>query len=259
MWVEHSAQIHTWVHPSGPTPHRHHQELGRGWVARRVWTQSRTLQLGKGCRWWGARIDAVASASADRSRFREAPRIASPSHKGEDPHTVEVPAALVDCLADHPSPLQAPSGRPGVLSLWFPDPGSVPAESYLGVRRQSPRAGGRPGSLPRRAPRPACLAWAPDRRAQTSGAAAPGSSRSPALRPPPSAAPGPRSLARPCGSPGAVQSEPETLARLLEGWGHGRLAAPEGPLPLRRGWALSRPRLPTEGCLGYSKALQVPA
>lgn len=150
MWVEHSAQIHTWVHPSGPTPQRHHQELGRGWVVRRIWTQSRTLELGKGCRWWGARIDAVPSASADRSRFREAPRRAGHCHKGEDPRTVEVLAALVDSASQTipvscrvPADVQAffPSGS--LTQVRFPQNlTSAPGDSLRGPAGSQARSRG---------------------------------------------------------------------------------------------------------------------
>lgn len=45
---------------------------------RPVWTQSRRLELGKGRRWQGARIDVVSAASADRSTLWVTPRRPGP-------------------------------------------------------------------------------------------------------------------------------------------------------------------------------------
>lgn len=217
MWEERSAQFCTWVHRSGPLLiHKaSHRELGRGqcaWYGR-----------GPAGKSWGRDADRGAP-SPIRSRVQAQTEAGSRRHPinwarltqgGGSPHGLGLGCPHRRSLADQPSPLHAPSRRSGVRPLPLPTPDPLPADPYLSALRQSPRPCGRPGSLPRRAPRP--LSQGRDLRAQTAGAAAPGTARSPAscrVR---------RALigraARPLS--GAAQSEPRTTLWLQEGRGRG--------------------------------------
>lgn len=90
VWAERSAQIHTWVPQSGPTPHRHGlpPRAGKG-VVRWVWTRSRRSELGMGRRRRSVLGDAVPGPGC-RRRQMQAPAGGTPKTgprrpKGEDP------------------------------------------------------------------------------------------------------------------------------------------------------------------------------
>lgn len=92
LWEKRSAEIHTWVHPSRPTPNRHglHPEPGPRHRARGASMQSRRQQLRKKRRWSGTRI-----AGLDRCGLREPPRGPGPADTaGISAH--QIPAAHVD-------------------------------------------------------------------------------------------------------------------------------------------------------------------
>lgn len=122
--------------------------------------------------------------------------------------------ADVRAFAPSRSPIQVPSRQ---------TPTSAPGDSLRGPGGGQARSRGARPTLPA-TPGPGIAQLRP-----------PAPRLQAAFATPPTAAPGPRSLVRPRGLPGAAQSEPGIPALLLKGRGRGAPAAPEGPFPLQRG------------------------
>lgn len=207
---------------------------------RRVWTQSRRLELGKS-RWPGARTDEVPAAGAVRSRLRRHSEDPTPqTEAGGSPH--KVPAALTDTASQTiPLPRRLREDVQAFVPPTPPRPRFPPADPYLSARRLSPQPRGRPdsGSLPRRATRPPA---SPRPGSQSSARRHRGYRLRALPRPPP----------RPAGAHWSVRAAPPASPNqspdsrpALEGPRLG--AASEGPFLQPRSWALSH--TPTPGCV----------